>query len=864
MSAELAFRSRVSAIMEALTTAVVQEICQLMGETYSALRVEMLHKPKIDAVMEKPVNLFNNVSQSAAPTIPGDLPVVGQILNKQEANGIWLEEGAAKDFVSRIPETVRKEPIEPISQSEDSVPWPVWLIKQEEMEPDDEMDSQGNRKWNAETHSAALHIEGESEEEVQSQVSGGSNEFGLQDFKIEFQDSLLPETTEDAAAPIKLKTHSMHALEHSGTTYFQCSLCNEKFQRQSGLARHERHKHGTVKTYCCSVCGKGFTYMKSLNTHELTHSELSTSSALPLDETRKRSVNNDPTDGDAARNMISAILHSRPGGEKVFQEYATSKSLTDSTRRLMVNLVVADMMENHGRTPPSIVRTNYALGIVTLFPYLSDPDSEHGYEQYYDSASGSGYLTWRIKTVGRNTSCKTKQKFYQNGSKAPPPSFAAVEQLSDEQLSVCSAGSDWSAGVLDESQVKKRRRSDEPTDKNAARDMISAILHSKPGGEMVLQEYAKTEGLTESTRRLMVNIVVADMMENYGRTPPSIVRTNYALGIVTLFPYLSDPDSEHGYEKYYDANSGSGYLTWRIKTVGRNTSFKTKDRTKSTYQNGPKIRRSSILATGQLSGVECAEAVTQMKQSTDEALVKEKMKLTFQYRQEVIHDPEKSSNVLDIFPRYLDMPGLINQDFTMLFGEHVSGTFLAKWATFFKPRVIADCKTLPSSEPVEKLLSSAQHKNNGHGWESDLASILLLLHLLPPTSKGPKTGKIPTSQAADHLVKFLTVGTDVKTFLEDVGCEPQPFLLCVGEHKHKLQKFYVVIDQKAIPCQAQTSVAAFDELFKAHYVFSLTYHEALCNFYTFIQTTVYAIDVGKAKESSRVKEIRVRLLNKDT
>uniref|UniRef100_A0A8C7GU97 Uncharacterized protein n=1 Tax=Oncorhynchus kisutch TaxID=8019 RepID=A0A8C7GU97_ONCKI len=133
--------------------------------------------------------------------------------------------------------------------------------------------------------------------------------------------------------------------------------------------------------------------------------------------------------------------------------------------------------------------------------------------------------------------------------------------------------------------------------------MISAILHSKPGGEKIFQEYGKTKGLTDSTRRLMVNIIVADMMENHGRIPPSSVRTNYALGIVTLFPFLNDPDSEHGY---------------------------------------------------------------------------------------------------------------INQDFTRLFGEVVSGTFMAKWPTFFKPRVIADCKTLPFSEPVEDLLSSAQQESNDY------------------------------------------------------------------------------------------------------------------------------------------------------
>ncbi|XP_036789792.1 uncharacterized protein LOC110534744 isoform X4 [Oncorhynchus mykiss] len=874
MSHELAFRCRVTSIMEALTATVVQEICQFMGESYAALRVEMLQEQnKKETRMEKPANCPNNFSKPVCPPSLGNFPIVGQILNKQEANYHWLEDGAVfEGLASPVPDTERQEPSQPPGQITDTVPWPVWLIKQEEM-ADDDLESEGYGEWIPETPKASQNITGESDEEERSQASGASRELGLDDFKRE-QSPLLV-SAEDAVTPIKTK-YKARMLEHTGKPRFRCDVCGEKFQCQSGLTRHQRHKHNTVKTYSCTVCGKGFTYIKSLNTHELTHSDVSISSTITLDEAkaRKRGLTDEPTDRNAARDMISAILHSKPGGEKVFQEYGKTKGLTDSTRRLMVNIIVADMMENHGRIPPSSVRTNYALGIVTLFPYLNDPDSEHGYEQYYDAATGSGYLTWRIKTVGRNKSCKTKRRTkstYQNGPKAQHSSPSAVEELLDEQVSmsevlICSVGSDssGSALTLEKSKARKRRLTDEPTDRNAARDMISAILHSKPGGEKVFQEYGKTKGLTDSTRRLMVNIIVADMMENHGRIPPSSVRTNYALGIVTLFPYLNDPDSEHGYEKYYDAASGSGYLAWRIKTVGRNTSCKTKKRTKPTYQNGPKAQRSCPSAVEQLSGDECREAISVLQHTTtNESLVREKMMATFQYRQQVVHDPGKSSTVLDVFPRFLDTTGLINQDFTRLFGEVVSGTFMAKWPTFFKPRVIADCKTLPFSEPVEDLLSSAQQESNDYGWESDLAAILLLLHLLPPTSKGPKTAKIRTSQAADHLVRFMKVGTSMVTFLETVGYEQQPFLLCVGERKNSLQKFYIVVDQKAIPCKAQTSVAAFDELFKAHYVFSVSYHEALCNFYTFIQTTVYGIDVGKAKESSRVKEIRVRLLNKD-
>ncbi|KAI9526693.1 hypothetical protein NQZ68_036958 [Dissostichus eleginoides] len=102
-------------------------------------------------------------------------------------------------------------------------------------------------------------------------------------------------------------------------------------------------------------------------------------------------------------------------------------------------------------------------------------------------------------------------------------------------------------------------------------------------------------------------------------------------------------------------------------------------------------------------------------------------------------------------------------------------------------------------------------------------------------------------------------GASLTTFLEKVEAR-QPFLLCIGEQRKKIQRLVIVVEHKPIPCNAQTLVAAFDALFKAHHVFSLSYNEALSSFYTFIQITVYNIDVGNAKESPRVKELRAGLL----
>ncbi|KAI9541433.1 hypothetical protein NQZ68_029802 [Dissostichus eleginoides] len=101
---------------------------------------------------------------------------------------------------------------------------------------------------------------------------------------------------------------------------------------------------------------------------------------------------NGPPDSSSARDIVNAALHSRPGGDQVIKEYEKKKGLCDGTRRKMINILVADMVESHGRIPPAHGRITYALGITTLFPNLKDPDSKNGYEHFYDHQSGSGYL----------------------------------------------------------------------------------------------------------------------------------------------------------------------------------------------------------------------------------------------------------------------------------------------------------------------------------------------------------------------------------------------------------------------------------------------------------------------------------------
>ncbi|RXN12997.1 hypothetical protein ROHU_009936 [Labeo rohita] len=158
--------------------------------------------------------------------------------------------------------------------------------------------------------------------------------------------------------------------------------------------------------------------------------------------------------------------------------------------------------------------------------------------------------------------------------------------------------------------------------------------------------------------------------------------------------------------------------------------------------------------------------------------------------------------------------------------------------------------------------SAVDTESDEDGWGSGLASILLLLHLIPPSAQGHKRpGKMSASQAEKHIVIFKKAGTNIQEHLDSIKESTQPYLLAVGTKKSSIHGFYIILVKKTIPCKSVSGLAAFDELFKAHFVFGASYSKVLHNMYTFIQTTVFEIAIGKVKESSRVAELRARFMH---
>ncbi|XP_039520696.1 uncharacterized protein LOC120474475 isoform X3 [Pimephales promelas] len=622
---------------------------------------------------------------------------------------------------------------------------------------------------------------------------------------------------------------------------------------------------------------------------------------------------------DEAKKLVESILLHKPGGEHIINEYNRFKTLGDETRRKMVKILAADMTEKNGTSPSRQVKEKYARGIVSLFPYLSDPLSKKGYEHYYDGENGTGYLAWRIKTIQRGRAKERRASFdgqglFAEGMSGGPTvkqeeEFTPETILSEDECKEAIAFRNHSADVLtikhgadmespspqaspvqlnvslyssidstdsqdtviiEESSSSKRIRLDDE-----AKKLVESILVHKPGGEHIINEYNRFKTLGDEMRRKMVKILAADMTEKNGTSPSRQVKEKYARGIVSLFPYLSDPLSKKGYEHFYDSENGTGYLAWRIKTIQRGrakerrASFDGQRLPAEGMSGGPTARREAEFTPETvLSEDECKEAIAFMNHSANEDAVKKNMKLTFDYRRDMVLDPMLSSDVLTVFPRFKDVKGLIEQDFVLMFGEGMSGKLLEKWTTAFKKKVIQQCKKLPTTSYVGELLLAAESPSDDSEdcvnfvWDSDLSSIILLLHLIPPPAQGRKRpGKVSASQAEKHLVVFKKSGTNIEEHLRNITASAQPYLLAVGPQKKSVHQYFIILDQHAIPCKSTSSLGAFDELFKAHFVFGTSYNTMLHNMYTFIQTTVYNIDVGKVKESPRVAEIRARLLS---
>lgn len=113
-------------------------------------------------------------------------------------------------------------------------------------------------------------------------------------------------------------------------------------------------------------------------------------------------------------------------------------------------------------------------------------------------------------------------------------------------------------------------------------------------------------------------------------------------------------------EHFSDGEKGSGYLAWRLKTMSRNTHKRPAKAATVPEAHAPKRRRSAATEPQRLDGDACKEAVSFLLHCPDEASVFLKMTVTLQHRQDLVHDPQRTTDVFKTFPCFLDVKGLVS------------------------------------------------------------------------------------------------------------------------------------------------------------------------------------------------------------
>ncbi|KAJ8347940.1 hypothetical protein SKAU_G00265290 [Synaphobranchus kaupii] len=247
------------------------------------------------------------------------------------------------------------------------------------------------------------------------------------------------------------------------------------------------------------------------------------------------------------------------------------------------------------------------------------------------------------------------------------------------------------------------------------------------------------------------------MVDNHGLLPTKAIREEYALGIVMLFPSLKDPYSKKGYEHFYDAASSTGYISWCLKTVQRKahqgSALPPNGSTDLSPGGGLNFQR-TVNVERQLDGDACQEAMSLLNHTTDNQpqLIFQKMRETFQHRQNLVNDPGRNVDILSTFPRFLDAKGL---------------PMTKKWP------------------PCCCCYISFHHHQGDQRLQKSVQVMLL------------------------RLVVFHKSCCSLEEHLRNQQGQ-QPYLLAVGCQKSKIDSFYIAMDKHLIPCQANRSFGAFD------------------------------------------------------
>ncbi|KAH0564077.1 hypothetical protein KQX54_009045 [Cotesia glomerata] len=394
---------------------------------------------------------------------------------------------------------------------------------------------------------------------------------------------------------------------------------------------------------------------------------------------------------------------------------------------------------------------------------------------------------------------------------------------SDYNLSIIDNGGNDNDS-LGSPPTKKQKFEDSTPLKKFDKETLRRLILATPNGSDLIIEYDQHQFLATSNRKKLVRLIVnylVDYKNKIKRTLSSKDKEECAAAVIELFPNLRNPHGKFGFEQFYDPTSGTGYIATGLSNSGRKPRG---SKCAKTVQGNLSV----AVPDGTTETVEETVNIQEAIKFMQSAVPSQREDIILRIRQtyDVRRFLYMNENFFKVFPRFLDVPELIDVEFKLLFKEITSDIFIQTY-----PKYIYAALNVYDVEKRDKTILD---------WDQETNSLICLTQLVPPTAKGKNNpNRAKTKSIIDKLLIFRPVGTPLQ--VKSSANSTQPKLLAVGPNKNTISQYHISIDNNCISLKVKDIVEAIDLLFKAHYVFNVKFDPDLKNFWVFIQHNFFGI-----------------------
>ncbi|XP_052449210.1 uncharacterized protein LOC128011128 [Carassius gibelio] len=412
--------------------------------------------------------------------------------------------------------------------------------------------------------------------------------------------------------------------------------------------------------------------------------------------------------------------------------------------------------------------------------------------------------------------------------------------------------------VLDESTKEPATTATEPMEQQqgpehrksveqVAAFNVRDILASASCGSGIVDSIEENNCISLKERQAMVRILVSHLIECYGENPSAATKVMLASSVVEQFPCLKDCQGK-GYEAWFSPGRvhrpATGFLEERLRNVRKKIR---RGRQKMISSEIPTCSSSFTLSESNVDSERATQMTEWLKNNIWPASqVEHYMKETVIQRAKWIRD-HGSKTIMEIvkeYPRLLDTPGMISQDFLILNPDSAS-KLTENWVPVFKDKILQfaskEKQALELLQNIEMMSSERQ---------SDIAVQVLPVVLPTHVYKiGRKMCRPTFLETRRAFIDIQPIGTNMAEYLRSKESIEFPYILMLGDNQ--CFQAFTIINGAAL--QQSTLLAALDVCFKAFYIFDINYPKQCSLVWQFLQTVVYGLP---GEETPAVRVLR--------